>query len=102
MGQEDDTDANRNFPGNTPSSTFVYSSLTPNVLGMLIAIYEHKTFVEAMLWDINPFDQWGVELGKKLARQLIQDISPGGKEASTTSHDASTLLLMQEYLQRNK
>ena len=98
MGQDDDTDANRNFPGNSPSSTMVYSSLTPKVLGMLLAIYEHKTFVEAMIWDINPFDQWGVELGKKLAGQLIEDISVN----ETSGHDASTSLLMQEYLQRNK
>lgn len=98
MGQDDETDANRNFPGNSPSSTFVYGSLTPEVLGMLLAVYEHKTFVEAMIWDINPFDQWGVELGKKLAGQLIEDIAL----EKTSSHDASTSLLMQEYLQRNK
>jgi glucose-6-phosphate isomerase len=98
MGQDDDTDANRNFPGNSPSSTMVYSRLTPKVLGMLLAIYEHKTFVEAMIWDINPFDQWGVELGKKLAGQLIEDISVN----ETSGHDASTSLLMQEYLQKNK
>jgi glucose-6-phosphate isomerase len=98
MGQDDATDTNRNFPGNSPSSTMVYNSLTPKVLGMLLAIYEHKTFVEAMIWDINPFDQWGVELGKKLAGQLIEDISV----SQTSDHDASTSLLMQEYLQRNK
>ena len=67
MGQEDTDNPSNNFTGNSPSSTFVYSSLTPKVLGMLLAIYEHKTFVEAMLWDLNPFDQCGVELGKQLA-----------------------------------
>ncbi len=100
LGQQDKSDPNKQFPGNTPSTTIVYSRLNPRVLGMLIAIYEHKTFVEAMLWDINPFDQWGVELGKKLARQLLQDLSSAG--VSTSKHDASTLLLMQEYLLRNK
>jgi glucose-6-phosphate isomerase len=101
MGQEDESDANRNFPGNSPSSTFAYSSLTPRVLGMLLAIYEHKTFIEAMLWDINPFDQWGVELGKNLAEQLDRDISLTEAEACSSNHDASTLSLMREYLLRN-
>jgi glucose-6-phosphate isomerase len=100
LGQQDDSNPNKQFPGNTPSTTFVYSTLTPRVLGMLIAIYEHKTFVEAMLWDINPFDQWGVELGKKLAMKLIQDLSDA--EVSVSEHDASTLLLMREYLHRNQ
>lgn len=100
LGQQDDSDANRQFPGNTPSTTMVYSQLTPRVFGMLIAIYEHKTFVEAMLWDINPFDQWGVELGKKLANLLMQDLLHA--EVSTTDHDSSTHLLMQEYLNRNQ
>ncbi len=100
LGQKNDDNPNKQFPGNTPSSTIVYNKLTPGVLGMLIALYEHKTFVEAMLWDINPFDQWGVELGKKLARKLMQDFS--SSEISASQHDASTLLLMQEYLRRNK
>ncbi len=100
LGQHDNTDLNRQFPGNTPSTTLAYSELTPGVLGMLLAIYEHKTFVEAMLWDINPFDQWGVELGKKLASKLIQEMS--GESAPATGHDASTLMLIREYLQRNR
>ncbi|MFT5134529.1 MAG: glucose-6-phosphate isomerase [Gammaproteobacteria bacterium] len=100
LGQQDEGDPNKQFPGNTPSTTLLYSELTPRLLGMLIAIYEHKTFVEAMLWDINPFDQWGVELGKKLAEKLSNDLLD--KKASTEEHDASTLLLMTEYLKRNE
>ena len=100
LGQQDDIDLNKRFPGNTPSTTILYNEITPEVLGMLLAIYEHKTFVEATLWDINPFDQWGVELGKKLANTLIKDLSTGSVPA--TEHDASTQLLMKEYLQRNK
>jgi len=102
MGQEDTDNPSNNFTGNSPSSTFVYSSLTPKVLGMLLAIYEHKTFVEAMLWDLNPFDQCGVELGKQLAGKIIEDISLSNNEDEVTEHDASTALLMKEYLLRNK
>ena len=58
------------FEGNRPSSTFLYQSLTPDMLGRLIALYEHKVFVQSVIWDINPFDQWGVELGKELASTL--------------------------------
>ncbi len=61
----------RVFPGNRPSLTLVYPRLTPDVLGSLIALYEHRVFVEAAIWDINAFDQWGVELGKELATQLL-------------------------------
>ncbi len=99
LGQQDSGDLNRKFAGNTPSSTILYDELSPKVLGMLLAIYEHKTFVEATLWNINPFDQWGVELGKKLAKQIIQELSAADPKAQ--KHDASTQLLMQEYLRRN-
>lgn len=60
----------RSFAGNRPSHTFLYQSLTPQLLGSLIALYEHKVFVQGWIWDINSFDQWGVELGKKLAKRL--------------------------------
>jgi glucose-6-phosphate isomerase len=58
------------FNGNRPSSTFLYQSLTPRILGRLIALYEHKVFVQSVIWNIDPFDQWGVELGKELALRL--------------------------------
>jgi len=59
------------FPGNRPSNTLVYRRLDPATLGMLIALYEHKIFVQGAIWNINSFDQWGVELGKALATRLL-------------------------------
>jgi glucose-6-phosphate isomerase len=77
----------REFPGNRPSNTIVYRRLDPNVLGMLLALYEHKIFVEATVWGINPFDQWGVELGKQLADEVMPALGgkplPAGWDAST-------------------
>ncbi len=74
-------------PGNQPSSTFVLPRLDPYHLGLLVAAYEHKTFVQAMIWGINPFDQWGVELGKKLALRLLPAVEgepvPADCDAST-------------------
>jgi glucose-6-phosphate isomerase len=73
-------------PGNRPSSLVLFQRLDPTTLGKLIALYEHKVFVQSVIWDINPFDQWGVELGKKLADKLIPvvrdpaSVSKGGHE----------------------
>ncbi|XUY27023.1 glucose-6-phosphate isomerase [Agrobacterium sp. rho-8.1] len=77
----------RVFTGNRPSITFVYDTLTPFALGRLIALYEHRVFVEGVLFRINSFDQWGVELGKELATGLLPVVE--GKE-SAESHDSST------------
>ena len=73
--------------GNRPSTTILCGELTPYNLGALIAMYEHKTFVQGVLWNINSFDQWGVELGKKLAARLIDDLAD---ENETTGHDSAT------------
>ena len=67
----------RTFPGDRPSTTLVMDALTPEAVGALIALYEHKTFVEGVFEDINSFDQWGVELGKVLARAILQDVQAG-------------------------
>ena len=75
------------FPGNRPSSTIVLDALTPRALGALIALYEHKVFVQSVIWGINAFDQWGVELGKKLADRILPELR-GNKAA--TAHDSST------------
>jgi len=79
--------AHRTFPGNRPSITIVYPCLTPFTLGQIIALYEHRVFTEAVIWGINPFDQWGVELGKTLATEvlpMIEGSAPSnGKDAST-------------------
>jgi glucose-6-phosphate isomerase len=63
--------------GNRPSNTIVFKRLSPETLGQLIALYEHKVFVEGVLWGINSFDQWGVELGKRLSRQLEAQLAGG-------------------------
>jgi glucose-6-phosphate isomerase len=78
----------KSFSGSRPSSTFLYEKLTPAMLGRLIALYEHKVFVEAAIWDINPFDQWGVELGKELASRLAPIVSD--QAADLSKLDAST------------
>jgi glucose-6-phosphate isomerase len=64
-------------PGNRPSSVIVLPRLDPRALGKLIAWYEHKVFVQSVIWDINPFDQWGVELGKKLATSMTDPVRTG-------------------------
>jgi glucose-6-phosphate isomerase len=88
------------FDGNRPSSTFIYKKLSPRVLGQLIALYEHKVFVQSVIWNINPFDQWGVELGKELARQLTPIVSD--KTASTEGLDSSTVGLILQMRKLNK
>jgi glucose-6-phosphate isomerase len=65
---DDDLELQRVHEGNRPSNTIHFDALTPEALGQLIALYEHKVFVEGVIWGIDSFDQWGVELGKKLAR----------------------------------
>ena len=82
------------FPGNRPSTSIFYRRLTPKTLGALLALYEHKVFVQGVIWGINSFDQWGVELGKQLANTVLaelQDQQPAG------THDASTLGLLDYY-----
>ena len=81
----------KTFPGNRPSTAIVMERLTPRPLGALIALYEHKTFVEGVIWDINSFDQWGVELGKVLAKAILKDVAAGGPSADL---DPSTAALL--------
>ena len=75
------------FPGNRPTTTMVFTQLTPRTLGSLIALYEHKIFVQGILWSINSFDQWGVELGKQLAKTILSEIE---SPVESTGHDSST------------
>jgi len=89
----------KRFAGNRPSNTIMMDELNPFSLGALIALYEHKVFVQGIIWDINSFDQWGVELGKKLAL-VIQDELQQGEPVG--SHDSSTNGLFNEYLKRRK
>ena len=81
------------FPGNRPSNTILYRRLDPQTLGRIIALYEHKVFVQGTIWGINSFDQWGVELGKTLATQLLPIVQ--GK-APATGRDASTAGLVEQ------
>jgi glucose-6-phosphate isomerase len=83
------------MPGNRPSSTILARKLTPSVLGQLIAFYEHMTFVEGTIWGIDSFDQWGVELGKVLAKQLGPVLTAA--EPDTTGLDSSTAALVRRY-----
>jgi glucose-6-phosphate isomerase len=83
--------AHKTFPGNRPSTTIVMDRLTPEAVGALLALYEHKTFVEGVIWDINSFDQWGVELGKVLARAILSDVQAGAPSAGL---DPSTAALL--------
>lgn len=82
------------FPGNRPSNTLLFDKLDPYTLGMLIALYEQKIFVQSVVWNINAFDQWGVEFGKQLANKLLPELR--GKE-TVTSHDSSTNNLINLY-----
>jgi len=77
----------KTFPGNRPSNTILMDALTPATLGALIALYEHKTFVQGVLWGVNSFDQWGVELGKILAKNIQSELSG---TAYPDLHDSST------------
>ncbi len=79
------------FPGNKPTNTLLFKQLDPHTLGMLIALYEHKVFVQSVVWNINPFDQWGVELGKQLAGKILPELHG---EAAASRHDASTTALI--------
>jgi glucose-6-phosphate isomerase len=80
------------FPGNRPSTTLLVEALTPRSLGALIALYEHKVLVQATVWNINPFDQWGVELGKILGKVVEADLTRPAFDAS--KHDSSTSALI--------
>ncbi len=82
------------FRGNRPSNSILVKKITPKVLGSLIAMYEHKIFVQGVIWNVFSFDQWGVELGKQLANQILPELKTG---SSISSHDASTNGLINQY-----
>ena len=88
----------RTFEGNHPTNTILGERLTPEALGKIIALYEHKIFVQGTVWDINSFDQWGVELGKVLANRIIPELE-AADDASLT-HDSSTNTLIRRYRQQ--
>ncbi len=89
----------RVFEGNRPSTTILADRLTPEVLGKLVALYEHCVFVQGVIWNINSFDQWGVELGKALAKRIVGELTA---EAPELRHDSSTNALIRHYRERRR
>jgi glucose-6-phosphate isomerase len=85
----------RVFEGNRPSNTLLAERLTPEALGKLVALYEHSVFTQGAVWDIDSFDQWGVELGKVLAQRIIPELD--GKAEPELKHDSSTNGLIRRY-----
>ncbi len=89
----------RTFEGNRPTSTLLAERLTPATLGALVALYEHSVFTQGVIWGIDSFDQWGVELGKALAQRIIGELASG---ESVAGHDSSTTALVRRYLRMRK
>ena len=87
------------FTGNRPTNSILFQKLTPRTLGRLIALYEHKIFTQGVIWNINSFDQWGVELGKQLAKAILPELDAPGE---VQSHDSSTNGLINDYKKRRK
>ena len=88
--------SHRTFEGNRPTNTILAPRLTPRTLGALIALYEHKVFVQGTIWRVNSFDQWGVELGKQLANRILPEL---GQSQPVASHDSSTNGLIDAFNQ---
>jgi glucose-6-phosphate isomerase len=95
----DELAPHRTFPGNRPTNTILVDRLTPKTLGALIAMYEHRIFTQGVVWGINSYDQWGVELGKQLAGVILKELEEG---AVSAEHDASTSRLIDYFLRRRQ
>ncbi len=87
------------FEGNRPTNSILFRKLTPRVLGSLVAMYEHKIFVQGVIWNIFSFDQWGVELGKQLAKKILPEL---GDNKPIESHDSSTNGLINTFKEMRK
>ena len=94
-GVAPDLAPHRTFPGNRPTSTILAPELSPSVLGQLTALYEHKVFTQGVVWDVNSFDQWGVELGKVLATRIAAELEAAAGD--DLGHDSSTNALIRRY-----
>lgn len=94
-GTKEELVAARTFEGNRPSTTILAETLTPHILGELVALYEHSVFTQGVIWDIDSFDQWGVELGKVLAVRIIKELGSVGEQ--DLHHDGSTNTLIERY-----
>jgi glucose-6-phosphate isomerase len=95
VGKSDDITF-KHFEGNKPTNTLLIDKLSPESLGALVALYEHKLFVQGVIWNIYSYDQWGVELGKVLASSILAEI----EQKQVSVHDASTSFLLQQYLKK--
>ncbi|MBK5966857.1 glucose-6-phosphate isomerase [Thiocystis minor] len=89
----------RTFPGNRPTNSILMERLTPRTLGALIAMYEHRIFTQGVIWGVNSFDQWGVELGKQLASVILDEIQSG---KVTADHDPSTRALLEHFIRQRR
>jgi glucose-6-phosphate isomerase len=94
MNGSENEDPYRTFTGNRPTNSILVKEITPHVLGQLIALYEHKIFVQGVIWNIFSFDQFGVELGKVLAKKILPELKSG---EPVSSHDSSTNGLINRY-----
>ena len=99
-GAPNDLVPHKTFLGNRPTTSILADKITPGALGALIAYYEHVTFTEGAIWNINSFDQWGVELGKVLAKKIQSELDAGSLNEG--AHDASTAGLISEFLKKSK
>lgn len=97
-GAPDSLVPHKTFLGNRPTTSILVDKMTPAALGALIAYYEHLTFTEGCVWNINSFDQWGVELGKVLAKKILNEL----EEGKAGEHDGSTGGLINAFLDRGK
>jgi len=87
----------KTFAGNRPTNTIMVDSMDARALGALVALYEHKVFVESVIWDVNAYDQWGVELGKQLAKTVLSEIESA---VTVSTHDSSTNGLINRVVKR--
>ena len=94
-GTPDGLVPHRTFAGNHPSNVILAQRLTPAILGKLVALYEHSVFTQGVIWQIDSFDQWGVELGKVLANRIIPELE--NPDAKDLAHDSSTNALIRRY-----
>jgi glucose-6-phosphate isomerase len=90
----------RTFEGNRPTNTILAERLTPETLGKLVALYEHSVFTQGVIWNIDSFDQWGVELGKALAKRIIPELESA--EEPELKHDSSTNALIRRYREQRE
>jgi glucose-6-phosphate isomerase len=99
LRDREDLVAHRTFEGNRPTSSIMVDRIMPRTLGRLVAIYEHKIFVQGVIWNVNSFDQWGVELGKQLASTILAELDD---DSAVASHDGSTNALINHYKQNRR